>query len=74
VREEKAWRFASLLAGMAFSAAGTATVHALQYSVGEATHIAWTRQCRVDARSHEGNSQIAHTGNGIHRARWIPVS
>jgi alcohol dehydrogenase len=29
---------ASLLAGMAFSAAGTATVHALQYSVGEATH------------------------------------
>src|SRR5262252_7215911 len=27
---------ASLLAGMAFSAAGTATVHALQYSVGEA--------------------------------------
>src|SRR5262252_5186909 len=29
---------ASLLVGMAFSAAGTATVHALQYSVGEATH------------------------------------
>src|SRR5262245_31003767 len=29
---------ASLLAGTAFSAAGTATVHALQYSVGEATH------------------------------------
>jgi alcohol dehydrogenase class IV len=29
---------ASLLAGMAFSAAGTATVHALQYPVGEATH------------------------------------
>jgi alcohol dehydrogenase class IV len=29
---------ASLLAGMAFSAAGTATVHALQYSVGEETH------------------------------------
>jgi alcohol dehydrogenase len=28
----------SLLAGMAFSAAGTATVHALQYPVGEATH------------------------------------
>jgi alcohol dehydrogenase class IV len=35
-REEMA--FASLLAGMAFSAAGTAAVHALQYSVGEATH------------------------------------
>ena len=30
--------FASLLAGMAFSAAGTAAVHALQYPVGEATH------------------------------------
>jgi alcohol dehydrogenase class IV len=29
---------ASLLAGMAFSAAGTAAVHALQYPVGEATH------------------------------------
>ena len=29
---------ASLLAGMAFSAAGTATVHALQYPVGEETH------------------------------------
>jgi alcohol dehydrogenase len=29
---------ASLLAGMAFSAAGTAAVHALQYSIGEATH------------------------------------
>ena len=28
----------SLMAGMAFSAAGTATVHALQYPVGEATH------------------------------------
>jgi alcohol dehydrogenase len=28
----------SLLAGMAFSGAGTATVHALQYPVGEATH------------------------------------
>jgi alcohol dehydrogenase len=28
----------SLLAGMAFSAAGTAAVHALQYPVGEATH------------------------------------
>jgi len=27
-----------LLAGMAFSAAGTAAVHALQYPVGEATH------------------------------------
>jgi alcohol dehydrogenase len=35
-REEMA--MASLLAGMAFSAAGTATVHALQYPVGEATH------------------------------------
>jgi alcohol dehydrogenase len=35
-REEMA--LASLLAGMAFSAAGTATVHALQYPVGEATH------------------------------------
>lgn len=29
---------ASLLAGMAFSSAGTAAVHALQYPVGEATH------------------------------------
>jgi alcohol dehydrogenase class IV len=29
---------ASLLAGMAFSSAGTAAVHALQYAVGEATH------------------------------------
>ena len=29
---------ASLLAGMAFSSAGTASVHALQYPVGEATH------------------------------------
>jgi alcohol dehydrogenase len=29
---------ASLLAGMAFSCAGTAAVHALQYPVGEATH------------------------------------
>ena len=29
---------ASLLAGMAFSNAGTAAVHALQYPVGEATH------------------------------------
>jgi alcohol dehydrogenase class IV len=28
----------SLTAGMAFAAAGTATVHALQYPVGEATH------------------------------------
>jgi alcohol dehydrogenase len=28
----------SLMAGMAFSAAGTAAVHALQYPVGEATH------------------------------------
>lgn len=28
----------SLLAGMAFSNAGTATIHALQYPVGEATH------------------------------------
>ena len=35
-REEMA--FASLLAGMAFSAAGTAAVHALQYPVGEAAH------------------------------------
>ena len=35
-REEMA--LASLLAGMAFSAAGTAAVHALQYPVGEATH------------------------------------
>jgi alcohol dehydrogenase len=35
-REDMA--MASLLAGMAFSAAGTATVHALQYPVGEATH------------------------------------
>jgi alcohol dehydrogenase len=35
-REEMA--MASLLAGMAFSAAGTAAVHALQYPVGEATH------------------------------------
>jgi alcohol dehydrogenase len=35
-REEVA--LASLLAGMAFSAAGTAAVHALQYPVGEATH------------------------------------
>lgn len=35
-RQEMA--FASLLAGMAFSAAGTAAVHALQYPVGEATH------------------------------------
>jgi alcohol dehydrogenase len=29
---------ASLLAGMAFSSAGTAAIHALQYPVGEATH------------------------------------
>ena len=35
-REQMA--LASLLAGMAFSAAGTAAVHALQYPVGEATH------------------------------------
>jgi len=35
-REQMA--MASLLAGMAFSAAGTAAVHALQYPVGEATH------------------------------------
>src|ERR1700730_15427869 len=35
-RQEMAW--ASLLAGMAFSSAGTAAVHALQYPVGEATH------------------------------------
>jgi len=35
-REEVA--LASLLAGMAFSCAGTAAVHALQYPVGEATH------------------------------------
>lgn len=35
-RQEMA--LASLLAGMAFSAAGTAAVHALQYPVGEATH------------------------------------
>jgi alcohol dehydrogenase len=35
-REDMA--LASLLAGMAFSAAGTAAVHALQYPVGEATH------------------------------------
>src|SRR5579871_5451316 len=35
-RQEMA--FASMLAGMAFSAAGTAAVHALQYPVGEATH------------------------------------
>ena len=35
-REEMA--MASLLAGMAFSTAGTAAVHALQYPVGEATH------------------------------------
>ena len=35
-REEMA--LASLLAGMAFSSAGTAAVHALQYPVGEATH------------------------------------
>jgi len=35
-REDMA--LASLLAGMAFSVAGTAAVHALQYSVGEATH------------------------------------
>jgi alcohol dehydrogenase len=35
-REEMA--LASLLAGLAFSAAGTAAVHALQYPVGEATH------------------------------------
>jgi alcohol dehydrogenase len=35
-REEVA--LASLLAGMAFSSAGTAAVHALQYPVGEATH------------------------------------
>jgi len=35
-RQEMA--MASLLAGMAFSAAGTAAVHALQYPVGEATH------------------------------------
>src|SRR6202166_3284744 len=35
-REEMA--MASLVAGMAFSAAGTAAVHALQYPVGEATH------------------------------------
>ncbi len=35
-REDMA--LASLLAGMAFSNAGTATVHALQYPVGEATH------------------------------------
>ena len=37
-REEMA--LASLLAGMAFSCAGTAAVHALQYPVGEATHTA----------------------------------
>lgn len=35
-RQEMA--MASLLAGMAFSSAGTAAVHALQYPVGEATH------------------------------------
>jgi alcohol dehydrogenase class IV len=35
-REEVA--LASLFAGMAFSSAGTAAVHALQYPVGEATH------------------------------------
>ena len=35
-REDMA--LASLLAGMAFSNAGTAAVHALQYPVGEATH------------------------------------
>jgi alcohol dehydrogenase class IV len=35
-REQMA--LSSLLAGMAFSAAGTAAVHALQYPVGEATH------------------------------------
>jgi alcohol dehydrogenase class IV len=35
-RQEMA--MASLMAGMAFSAAGTAAVHALQYPVGEATH------------------------------------
>ena len=35
-RQEMA--LASLLAGMAFSSAGTAAVHALQYPVGEATH------------------------------------
>jgi alcohol dehydrogenase len=35
-REDMA--LASLLAGMAFSSAGTAAVHALQYPVGEATH------------------------------------
>jgi alcohol dehydrogenase len=35
-REQMA--LASLLAGIAFSAAGTAAVHALQYPVGEATH------------------------------------
>jgi alcohol dehydrogenase class IV len=35
-RQEMA--LASLFAGMAFSAAGTAAVHALQYPVGEATH------------------------------------
>jgi alcohol dehydrogenase len=34
----KEMALASLLAGMAFSAAGTAAVHALQYPVGEATH------------------------------------
>jgi len=35
-REDMA--LASLLAGMSFSCAGTAAVHALQYPVGEATH------------------------------------
>jgi len=35
-RQEMA--LASLFAGMAFSSAGTAAVHALQYPVGEATH------------------------------------
>ena len=35
-RQEMA--LASLLAGMAFSSAGTAAVHALQYPVGESTH------------------------------------
>ncbi len=34
----EAMAMASLMAGMAFSAGGTAAVHALQYPVGEATH------------------------------------
>lgn len=37
-KDREAMSLGSLLAGMAFSSAGTAGVHALQYPIGEATH------------------------------------